>query len=148
MHLFDTIFNNKHYYAAAILARLLINLGTFLWGTFVITGIGHLDETRFPFYRHMNSVADERIWAGCAMVLVMIGVVRLLCCSEPKWWGGIGYGLMSFFWMYLTLALFIDYPDALPPATAASLIITCATAIYAFVSNPRPRHRCAVPRTL
>lgn len=137
-HFYDAIFNNKHYYAASLMSKLSINMASFIWSITLLFGWGHLDPFRFPFYKRMLDTADEKVWAGVAMVCVVLGMYRLLAQTQPKWWGGIGYMVMAAFWVYLTLALFIDFKAPIPPATAASLITTSFLGVYAFVSNPRP----------
>lgn len=135
----DAVFHRPHFSESSVLARVMINFATALWGIQVLWKPEALDAKRFPFYDTMLRIMNEDLWAVGALILVCVGFVRMILGSSLRWWGSVGYAAMSLFWVYMDLSYVLEYRGIVHPSSFASLTVLAVLSVYAFVSNPRTK---------
>lgn len=136
-----TILNSPHFYGASVLARLVVNAVTIVWCVIVIVKRDALASSHAA-YAWIGEYVEENALATGLFVLCCVQIIWLVAKlpplrSGPIVWGSLGYGLLSAFWLFVTLSAALAPTGIQPTATALGFGVA-AMAVYAFVSNPKP----------
>lgn len=136
--LFRNMLDSPHQYAAAILAKLSVNVATILWCVVVLWKDSALGMLRG--YDGMLYIAGENQWALLLLLLATISLCRLLMDARPIGIGVVAYGSLAMFWVYLW-CLEVTGDAVMRPGRFAALSVVASLAMFAFMANPK-RQAC------
>lgn len=136
------LLRNPHQYAAAILAKICVNLATMIWSVIVLSDRDAL--SRWPGYSIIHAfdfygnVGGERVLAIALLIMSIFGLLHLIRRSVPIPIGSLLYAAMLLVWLYVWFSIiFYSHEVYSGPSQFASVTIVTALAVFAFISNPK-----------
>lgn len=132
------IFKNRYQFSGVIMAKLAVNIASFIWATIVLFKPDALIS--FKGYSGLTYYVHEDVVAGLLILISSLQFYRLVTCAKPISVGISGYAILTLFWMYVWWNILIQ-PGPIWPASLATVSTLVCLSIYAFVANPK-RHDC------
>lgn len=129
------LLQNPYQFSAVITAKVAVNVASLIWSTIVIYKENALAST-FIYYGNITRFLSEDIFASILLAISLIQLIRLVFRSKPIMIGGIGYAILTLFWMYIWWNIIVSI-GPIQPASFSAVTVLVALSIYAFVANPR-----------
>ncbi len=124
-------FRNPYYRAAAILARLVVNLASAVWAIAVLLKTDAIASTS---YAAAGRVLNEDMIAWGLLAIATVQAIWLFCHFRPLQLGALGYAAMTGWWMFILGS--IAFSESTPPEAWGGVSAVVAVAIFGFIANP------------
>lgn len=126
------IFTNPHFRAAAVLSKLLTNIGTMAWAVVVLWTP---DVVHVTAYGWIVDYVNVIMFASIMLLCSLAQIVWLVMHWPPNRYGGIGYGLLMTWWMFVFYSVLVGRPLAPTALAGVSVLVICS--VFACLSWPR-----------
>lgn len=134
------IFQDQHFYAAAITARLAVNAATMTTALIIM-------EQTVPSQQSYTKIMDDVVVARLLLAIAVGQTLWIFFKLPPApsfkgfSWGCFGYLILAMAWAYVPISILQITP---PWSATLAFLFSCSTVIsalgfFAFIANPKSR---------